>query len=141
MKCNFWVLNSKNTFEEKKGKVEDGVAIIGDKKYIVDDLEPFTVLKKTFLKKKPIKYYLLDWKSLKPLKLDIEGHKFSYDKINPKVFKSITENELLFGLLRRKSKLTGDSSAIMKYMMIGIIAGAFVMYFMINAGLIHIAGA
>jgi len=140
MKCNFWVLTSKNTFEENKGKIKDGVATIGDKKYIIDDLEPFTVVKKSLFKNKGEKYYLLDWKNLKPLRLDEKNNKFKYDKISPKVFKNITENELLFGLLRRKSKLIEGSSDIVKYMVVGVIAGAFLMYFLVNAGLVHIAG-
>lgn len=140
MKCNFWILNSKNTFEEMKGKVEYGIATIGDMSYIVDDLEPFTVVKHGLFKNKGMKYYLLDWKTLKPLKLDEKNHRLTYDKIDPKVLQRIAENKLLFGLLRKKSKLPEGSNAVIKYLTIGLFAGVFVMYFLVASGLFHVGG-
>ena len=129
MKSNFWIRIGKNVFEEVSGKIKDGIAIIGDKKFIIDDNDGFNIIKnKAFgLKKQIIKYYLLDWKALKPLRIDESSEKITYDKINPKVLKRIAENELLYGLLRRKSKLI-EGSDVFKYMFLGVILGAIIVY-------------
>jgi len=141
MKSNFWIRIGKNVFEEVSGKIKDGVAIIGEKKFIIDDNEGFDIIKNKFggMKKKKEKYYILDWKALKPLKIDEKSEKFTYDKINSKVLKRITENELLYWLLRKKSKVA-ETSDIYKYIMAGFLIGGIFMYFLIVGHIIPIQG-
>jgi len=137
MKSNFWLRIGKNVFEETVGKVKDGTAVVKDKKFIIDENEGFDIVKSKFfgLKKEKIKYYLVDWKTLKPLK--IKDDEIVHDKVSPKLLKRLVENELLYGLFRRKSKIVEESD-VAKFLFLGAIAGGFIVYILFVLHLIPI---
>lgn len=66
--------------EKKKFDIKDGKAVIDDKEFIVDRVQPFILLKKRFFVTKAVPLYLLKWDKIEPIKYVVTERKLDKDE-------------------------------------------------------------
>lgn len=123
----FLLFDTKHKTRIVKGEVKDGRADVGDKEFNVDGTEPMLFRKDGLLPGSYSYYpfYIVKWDDDEPKTLqdveDLEAIDIEQDEVTPDMQRKLVETELLKGLFRQTSGISGESKKKLMYGL--IIAG------------------